>query len=307
MINAADVIVQIQKLLEDPDGQFYDVDDNIVPALNGATEWIVSVVTPSLYSGKYSEQAFREISHVAVFQSSGFGRVSIDPEDVGNIWAITSVFPKPSTIILASPQLQQLQYYTQIRKYIGKTYTNAPIITKIIDPDIPLPEPGGGINTMMSGGRLIVRVPIPPQLSLYRPEMAFVACQNTCEFQSGNRVRESWNQHRAGSSENKRLFNRYSYTAPSGYSSLGIGGYQISYPPEIEVFPSLGSAIVGIGIIKAPTLLTEAYADEIIMLPDALRGALINKTISIISAGEGDTTTYQTSEREVLQLIGAQL
>lgn len=305
MINISDVIVRIQRLLEDPNGQFYDVDKNIIPSLNTAIEWLVSIITPSLQSGKYNEQAFRDIMKMVVFQSSKFSRISVDPKEIGNAWAIISVFPKPSTIIRPANQLGELQYYSQIRKFINKTVENGPIITKIKTTDIPSPVPPGP-TPASAGGNPTPYVIIPPEISLYRPEMAFIECANTCEFQGLEVVRDGWNRHRAGSRGNMRLFKRYAWTAPVGYSSLTIGGYSLAYTPEIEIFPAIGNAIVGLRIIMAPDMVASGYsATDTISIPELLRGALINKTIGIISGNEGDTTLYQISEKEVLQLIGS--
>lgn len=297
---STDVISQVQKLLEDPDGQFYDIQENIIPSVNEAIQWVVSVITPKLYSGKYSAHALSEITSVAIFQTNKFGRVSVNPDDIGKIWAITCVYPKPRTIITQDAGLTDLFYYHKIKKYVGKIMENAPVV-QIYGSEIPAPDPNNP-PPMNPAPQFVV---IKDHDSIFRPEMSFVGCKNSAEYKRMSEIRElGWSEHEAGSRMNAKLFNRYAYSMPIDYSSIG---YHQNYAPEIEIFPNIGRAIVGIEFVKSPDLIPDTDYDTFeIKLPDALKSVLVRKSLSVIAGAEGDKEAYAINENEVLQIIGAQ-
>lgn len=80
---------------------YYRDDLDIIPAINYAQDWLVSVVNSAYNEKKISGKVFEELSFTRVFQTNNFSRLSFDTGAAAldhNIWKIVSVFPEITTI-----------------------------------------------------------------------------------------------------------------------------------------------------------------------------------------------------------------
>lgn len=299
MIKVIDIVTRIGQLLEDESGNYYDINDVVIPAINTAIEWLTAIITPHLTSGNYREELFSDSSRILVFQTSKHGRVFIDPEAVKfGIWKIVSVYPKPHITIVSSDTLNFLPYYNRIYSFIGGSYKNTPLIDKFVDWTQVDNPPTENLSA----------IPLDDHMSVWRPEMAMSASDGIAEMRPYDALSGELNSFEAGTKKNAELFKRYAFSASRKFSTYMIGGYELSYSPEIDVFPKSGSMLVGINVIESPSLTTFAtYTADEVALPDRLFSAVLNKSLSVIAVSDGDAEKYQISEREVVSLIQSAL
>ncbi len=98
-IQAQTIIDNMRRVGLDAEGSDYYTDaEDLIPAINSSIQWLVSVINTGFAKNKLSEETFRELVKVKVFQASDFSRVSIDPAVIGHdVWTILAVYPKPTT------------------------------------------------------------------------------------------------------------------------------------------------------------------------------------------------------------------
>ena len=95
-ILASDLSKQIRFALDAEGADHYKDDEDIIPAINAAQRWLVSVINKHLSKEKFTEESFSELSHARVFQTSQNSRIQLDvfPH---NVWSILAVYPLPET------------------------------------------------------------------------------------------------------------------------------------------------------------------------------------------------------------------
>lgn len=98
-IAAQTIIDRIRRVGLDAEGSDYYTDtEDLIPAINAAIKWLVSVINIGFASNKLSEETFRELVKVKIFQANDFSRIMIDPTIIGHdVWTILAVYPKPTT------------------------------------------------------------------------------------------------------------------------------------------------------------------------------------------------------------------
>lgn len=98
-IQAQTIIDRVRRVGLDAEGSDYYTDnEDIIPAINTAIKWLVSVINIGFASNKLSEETFRELVKTKVFQANDYSRVMLDPVSIGHdIWSILAVHPKPAT------------------------------------------------------------------------------------------------------------------------------------------------------------------------------------------------------------------
>ena len=76
----------------------YLFQQDIMPAINGAQEWIITALNPFFSSKKFSSEGLREITYTQIWQTNKFSRISFDSTQMpGPLWTILGVYPKPIT------------------------------------------------------------------------------------------------------------------------------------------------------------------------------------------------------------------
>jgi hypothetical protein len=85
-------------LLDSEDSDRYLFNQDIMPAINGAMEILVTMFNEAFAANKLTPECLRELSKVKIWQCNQYSRFSIDPADIGGeIWTITSIYPLPVT------------------------------------------------------------------------------------------------------------------------------------------------------------------------------------------------------------------
>ena len=81
-------------LLDAEDSDHYNDTVDIIPAINAAQDWLISVVNATFGNKRMGEEIFRDVHTSRVFVTSINSRISLDvfPHDV---WGILAVYPKP--------------------------------------------------------------------------------------------------------------------------------------------------------------------------------------------------------------------
>lgn len=95
-ILAQNIADQMRFALDAEGADHYRDDLDIIPAINAAQKWIVSVINSAIGEKKYGEEIFQDLSTARVFRTSVDSRISLDsfPDDV---WTITGIYPLPET------------------------------------------------------------------------------------------------------------------------------------------------------------------------------------------------------------------
>lgn len=98
-IQAQTIINRMRRVGLDAEGSDYYTDtEDLIPAINASLQWLVSVINLGFASNKLSEETFRELVKVGIFQANDYSRIMIDPTFIGHdVWTILGVYPKPTT------------------------------------------------------------------------------------------------------------------------------------------------------------------------------------------------------------------
>lgn len=89
MIAVKDLIRQMKSSLDAHGTDYYNVEDDYVPALIDAQQWVVSLLNQAFSRTKLSPEGLRWLKKSSVFQTSRYSRVAL-PAD---LWTIVSVYP----------------------------------------------------------------------------------------------------------------------------------------------------------------------------------------------------------------------
>lgn len=286
MIAVQDIWDRISSLLS-AKGNYYDFNENGVPAINSALEWTVSMISPIIGTNKFPEEFFREVEVVKVWQTSGFSRVNINPADTGStIWTITGVWPKPLIYVAGGTNIQPnvaSQYWLEVQPFLDTQTDNSPIVT----------QAWNGVGTTLLG----------VYESTFRPELAF----RGGSFQAKRLNLEQWsekgkNKFSAGYACPIAELTQFGYLSFKNYNTT-LGDYVLSVPEEIEVAPAIPNELVAIFYIEVPQKVT-ALTDTI-PYPQAMLNIMVQKSMQFIAQGEFITgQTYSVSQKELYQLMG---
>jgi hypothetical protein len=81
---------------------FYGDQEDIIPAINAAMRWIVSVINSALGQKRLGEEIFKDMHRALVFRTSRNSRVSVGVFP-GQVWTITAIAPLPVTGTTGQP------------------------------------------------------------------------------------------------------------------------------------------------------------------------------------------------------------
>ena len=95
-IPAQDIADALRFALDAEDAEHYNDAKDIIPAINLAQNWLVSVINKTLGDKKLGDEIFRDLSEARVFETSVDSRVSLDifPTEP---WTILAVYKSPTT------------------------------------------------------------------------------------------------------------------------------------------------------------------------------------------------------------------
>lgn len=84
----------------------YLFEQDFKPAINSSIEWLVAVFNKVFADKKLSEENLRELIRTKIFLASGFSRVNLEKDAVGDsIWSIMRVVPNPEVSPEYSPEV----------------------------------------------------------------------------------------------------------------------------------------------------------------------------------------------------------
>lgn len=95
-IPAQDIAGRIRAALDAENSDHYRDDLDIIPAINAAQDWLVTIINSVFGNKKFGEEILCDLTQADVFQTTEDSRVSLNvfPETP---WTILAVYPKPTT------------------------------------------------------------------------------------------------------------------------------------------------------------------------------------------------------------------
>lgn len=101
MIPYANIKTDVLASLDAEGSDYYRDDVDIVPALNKAQDYLMSIILPKLGSKKFNEEVFKGIIQTRIFQPSIYSRIFVD--QVIPTWGIITVVINPIVAIPPAP------------------------------------------------------------------------------------------------------------------------------------------------------------------------------------------------------------
>jgi len=94
-ILVSDIIARIRSngLDAQPDTDYYSDTNEIIPAIDSAQKWLISLIDKSRSNNKDSDEVVKELASCRIFTTSSLSRIGIDD----TIWTIDSIVPLPNT------------------------------------------------------------------------------------------------------------------------------------------------------------------------------------------------------------------
>lgn len=107
MITAQQIANQARAIGLDAEGtDYYDDDLHIIPAINAAVRWLMSVASVAFSQKRMSEEHFKDVIALKVFQTSSLSRIAISQE----VYSILNVLPYPTCLPNSNPELAGNEY-----------------------------------------------------------------------------------------------------------------------------------------------------------------------------------------------------
>ena len=266
---------------------YYTFNNDYMPAINDAIEWITSIVTPMIGTKKFSEEAFAESTLCKIWQTSAFSRIMFDPSVMpynSDIWTILSVRPKPKVYLESLTTVgTPVPYYSQVVSYVGTENDNKPIVSL----------------SYATGNAL------KPFESTIRPELAFVSSKHSARRLTIEETAEAADNPFAtgydSPFQNCDEMTEYGFANVTDYTAT-VGGYTLSVPREIQIYKRLYGDLVAVFYIPVPTpikLITDTVA-----FPTSMKGSIIAKALSFIAYKEGDgSTLLKTATSDLMSIL----
>ena len=263
--------------LDAENATYYDDNLDLIPAINAAIEWLVSVINSVYGSSKLSEEFFRELTNSAVFQTSEYSRINFSQHALftDDIWTIIAVYPLP-----------QVHHDTSQTAVLSTSYIADSTATS---PEVSVDTAGVALNEWTS---------------LYRPELTHIDSDYDCKRLTA----EEWigNKRNPFTAGNEDAFNvEYAYISHIDHSSYKSqnNAYANFYDQlqEIEIRPVLNQKLATIIYVKRPNLVT-GLTDNI-EFPEAITTLLYEKALQFVSFKQGDNTSIYTVTNNDLQTL----
>lgn len=124
MILVQDIVNEMASSLDAEGSDHYTFDRDYKPSINRSARWLTHVISRALGRIKNPGEIFRDLSVVRIFISSGYSRISLDPDPLGHqVWTIIAVWPKATTTPGAAIPVAANLYDSSIAT--GETYLSS--------------------------------------------------------------------------------------------------------------------------------------------------------------------------------------
>ena len=97
MILASDVFTDVRSLLDDDNSGRYTEAKDLVPAINQAIDYLVTVFNSAFEQKKISPEVLRDLSTTKILDAVGVSTKRVDLTDITNLWSVFGVDPAPTT------------------------------------------------------------------------------------------------------------------------------------------------------------------------------------------------------------------
>lgn len=97
-ILASKVKSLVAAALDAEGSDYYTDQQDYIPAINRAQDFIVSIINSNLGAKKFAEENYRELIKCLIFQTSVYSRISVVPPS-GKVWTILSVVAEPEVAL----------------------------------------------------------------------------------------------------------------------------------------------------------------------------------------------------------------
>ena len=269
--------------LDAENATYYDINLDLIPAINAAIEWLVSVINSAYGSSKFSEEFFRELTNSAVFQTNNYSRIHFTNDTLftDNIWTIIAVYPDPTC------DKDVLDATVLNSSYTAQAGSGAP----------------AGVSVNASGVTLL------KHQSLYRPELIHMDSNYDCKRLTSEEWIQSKRNPFAAGNETETNHVEYAYISHIDHTTYkGTTGHAYrdyySGVNEIEIRPVLDKELVTIVYVKTPDLV-DAVTDNI-EFPETVTNLLYEKAMQFVSFKQGDgTNIYTVTNNDIQALISS--
>ena len=82
---------------------YYTDNEDVIPAINRAQDFVVSIINSNLGAKKFAEENYRELIKCGIFQTSVYSRISVVPSSGEKVWTLLSVVVNPVVAIPPAP------------------------------------------------------------------------------------------------------------------------------------------------------------------------------------------------------------
>ena len=104
MISVQEIVNRSLFALDAEGSDRYLFDRDFKPAINSSVEWITDVINTVMSEKKFSEEIFRELTRVRVFQASRYSRVGFDETLIGDrLWTVLNIYAEPTIVPAPTP------------------------------------------------------------------------------------------------------------------------------------------------------------------------------------------------------------
>jgi hypothetical protein len=96
MITAADVFTDVRSLLDDDGSGRYSATADLIPAVNQAIQYLVTVFNSAFEQKKLSPEVLRDLSVTKILDVTGTNTKKADISSITDLWTIFGIEPDPS-------------------------------------------------------------------------------------------------------------------------------------------------------------------------------------------------------------------
>lgn len=108
-ILASDVFTDVKSFLDDDSSGRYDTTLDLVPAINKAVLYLITLFNTAFDAKKITPESLRELVTTKVLAATGISTKKIDLSVITDLWTILAVAPSPSVMVV-TPALPAVPY-----------------------------------------------------------------------------------------------------------------------------------------------------------------------------------------------------
>ena len=274
MIPLQTILDRMRQIGLDAEGADYYRDDiDMIPAVNAAIEWVVSVLSGELGKDKFVEERLSDLHTNKIWQTSSYSRVALSTD----VWTVTGIYPKPK-VVISPNSLPQNAYTAQFVGLYNKVLSNAPI---------------SKVNT---SGQTLANFE-----SILRPELSLVEVTNEASKGTVEQYMATRQNPFSPGFDIDHPLAKYVYFPTTNFES---SGYKTA--GEYEIQPYLKRGLVSVGYIKVPTPVNDkqSVASQSVEFPLSMTEAICLKALNNIAFKQGDQTNlYKVSIQDLISVL----